>query len=76
MSVGSAIRPFAIAAILLCGFIQYVASCDDKLDCFNDATNHENDWVKCDLCVCNNFDDYTDDSEACSASDEKLYNCW
>ena len=27
-------------------------------------------------CVCNNFDEYTDDSDACSATNEDLFRCW
>lgn len=78
--MASLLRNFITSSVffvtLLLALLPHVVPCDDKQDCFTDAIDHDGDWVKCDLCVCSNFDDYTDDSNACSATDENLYNCW
>jgi hypothetical protein len=65
------------AGVLLSLLLQllYVFSCDDKLDCAQDAQSHEGEWVNCDACVCNNFDDYTDDTSACQTNAD-YYNCY
>lgn len=45
--------------------------------CRNDAIENEGDWVKCDVCVCNDFETITtDDDDTCQINDEDLYECW
>ena len=49
----------------------------DYSSCRNDAISHEGEWVKCDTCVCNDFESITDDnSDTCQISNEDLYECW
>ena len=64
--------------MILSGLYSLVTSCstESKSDCYDDASSNEGDWVRCDLCVCDNFDDFTDDEKACSASNNDLYNCY
>jgi hypothetical protein len=45
--------------------------------CAQDARDHEGDWVKCDDCVCNDFNNLVDDDGGtCEIHDEDIYECW
>ena len=37
------------AFFLWLGMVSFGTSCSDEMDCFNDARDHENNWVECDL---------------------------
>jgi hypothetical protein len=56
-------------------FLISVWGCDYN-ECRQDAINHEGDWVKCDDCVCNDFNSIADDDGNCDINDEDLYECW
>jgi hypothetical protein len=46
-------------------------------DCVQDAMQHEGDWVKCDDCVCNDFNNIADDDGgSCEIHDKDVYQCW
>jgi hypothetical protein len=65
--------------LLIASWCSYVnADCGNSnlQDCSKDMFDNEGDYVRCDLCVCGNFDDLTDDAKGCTTDNEDLYNCY
>ena len=56
------------------------AGCD-KNACANDVYDHQGDYVRCDMCVCDDFGKYAegsndDDGGSCSGYDNEYYACY
>jgi hypothetical protein len=73
------IRDFSLLVLFACLVLYaHADSCGNSnlQDCSKDMFDNEGEYVRCDLCVCSNFDDLTDDSGGCSTDNEDLFNCY
>lgn len=55
-----------------------VGDCSDQNDCTSDALQNSGEYVRCDMCVCDNFGDVSNDGDesACSGFSNTYYKCY
>ena len=66
-----------IVVALLLHVVSPHCSNNEEQDCSSDAIQNENEWVRCKMCICQDFGDFTGTGhdEGCSGYEKRYYKC-
>ena len=78
--MNNVLHTIIFAAVALCLFQSAASHCSNNevQDCRADAIQNEADWVRCKMCICEDFGDFTGtgNDEGCSGYEKRYYKCY